>query len=74
MDSYSRAVRRITLQLNRWPDQITRKQMEKYFTSLVESHSWSTVTVDRNGLLQERRQVATCFKRLITISVSRRLQ
>ncbi|MBV1882760.1 MAG: phage integrase N-terminal SAM-like domain-containing protein [Pseudomonadales bacterium] len=52
IDSYLRAVRRITIHFNRCPNQITRKQREKYFISLVESHFWSTVKVDRNGLKQ----------------------
>lgn len=50
IDAYARAVRRISDHFNRCPDKLTLKQREKYFSALVESHSWSTVKVDRNGL------------------------
>jgi integrase len=50
IDAYSRAVRRISEYFNCCPDQLTVEQLEKYFSSLVESHSWSTVKIDRNGL------------------------
>ena len=32
------------------PDQLTPGQLGIYFAGLVESHSWSTVKIDRNGL------------------------
>lgn len=50
IDAYSRAVRRITEHFDCCPDQLTLEQREKYFSDLVESHSWSTVKIDRNGL------------------------
>ena len=50
IDAYSRAVRRISEHFDCCPDQLTLEQREKYFSELVESHSWSTVKVDRNGL------------------------
>jgi len=50
IDSYSRAVRRISEHFNCSPDQLTLEQREEYFSNLVESHSWSTVKIDRNGL------------------------
>ena len=50
IDAYSRAVRRITAYFYCCPDQLTLEQREKYFADLVESHSWSTVKIDRNGL------------------------
>jgi len=50
VDAYSRAVRRISEYFDCCPDQLTLEQREQYFSSLVESHSWSTVKVDRNGL------------------------
>ena len=50
IDAYSRAVRRIREHFDCCPDQLTREQREQYFADLVESHSWSTVKVDRNGL------------------------
>jgi len=50
IDAYSRAVRRIREHFDCCPDQLTLEQREQYFSDLVESHSWSTVKVDRNGL------------------------
>lgn len=50
IDAYSRAVRRISKHFDCCPDLLTLDQREKYFFKLVESHSWSTVKVDRNGL------------------------
>jgi site-specific recombinase XerD len=50
IDAYARAVRRISEQFDCCPDQLTLQQRENYFSDLVESHSWSTVKVDRNGL------------------------
>ena len=47
---YARAVRRITHDYDCCPDRLTTEQLQVYFASLVESHSWSTVKVDRNGL------------------------
>jgi site-specific recombinase XerD len=48
--AYSRAVRRVSDHFNCCPDQLTPEQLEIYFARLVETHSWSTVKVDRNGL------------------------
>ena len=50
IDAYSRAVRRINEYFDCCPDQLTVEQLETYFSRLVESHSWSTVKIDRNGL------------------------
>jgi len=50
IDAYARAVRRIREYFDCCPDQLTLEQRELYFAQLVESHSWSTVKVDRNGL------------------------
>lgn len=50
IDAYSRAVRRITTHFDRCPDRLTRDDLDTYFTALVQSHSWSTVKLDRNGL------------------------
>jgi len=32
------------------PDQLTLEQLETYFGELTDTHSWSTVKIDRNGL------------------------
>lgn len=50
IDVYARAVRRITLHFDRCPDTLTIEHLKDYFTSLVHTHSWSTVKTDRNGL------------------------
>ena len=50
MDVYARAVRRVTAYYDCCPDRLTTEQLETYFAALVDSHSWSTVKVDRNGL------------------------
>lgn len=50
IDVYSRAVRRIAEFWDTCPDSLTQEQLEIYFASLVKTHSWSTVKVDRNGL------------------------
>jgi len=50
IDAYSRAVRRISQHFDCCPDQLTPDQLETYFSDLVESHSWSTVKIDRLGL------------------------
>ncbi|MBC2696170.1 MAG: recombinase, partial [Desulfobacteraceae bacterium] len=50
IDAYSRAVRRVSEYFDCCPDQLTPEQLEIYFARLVETHSWSTVKIDRNGL------------------------
>jgi integrase/recombinase XerD len=50
IDAYARAVRRIKDHFDCCPDQLTLEQLESYFEKLVETHSWSTVKIDRNGL------------------------
>lgn len=50
IDAYSRAVRRIMDYFDCCPDKLRLKQLEAYFGELVETHSWSTVKIDRNGL------------------------
>lgn len=50
IDVYSRALRRISEFFDCPPDNLKREQFEAYFDALVQTHSWSTVKVDRNGL------------------------
>jgi integrase/recombinase XerD len=50
IDCYARALRRVTEFTGCCPDKLTKSQLQKYFASLVETHSWATVKVDRNGL------------------------
>ncbi len=50
IDLYARSVRRIRNHFDCCPDHLRPEQLEGYFSQLVDSHSWSTVRVDRNGL------------------------
>jgi len=50
IDAYSRAIRRVRDYFDCCPDKLTKKQLGIYFADLVESHSWSTVKIDRLGL------------------------
>lgn len=51
IDAYSRAVRRIKTHYDCCPDKLTKDQLENYFGELIETHSWSTVKIDRLGLM-----------------------
>lgn len=51
IDSYSRAIRRVSEYFNRCPDTLTVDELKKYFSDLVSSHSWSTVKIDTYGLV-----------------------
>lgn len=50
IDLYARAVRRITEYFDRYPDTLSREDLNTYFTQMVHSCSWGTVKVERNGL------------------------
>jgi integrase/recombinase XerD len=50
IDAYSRAVRRARDYFDCCPDKLKPEQLENYFADLVETHSWSTVKIDRLGL------------------------
>lgn len=50
IDAYARAVRRMSRFFDSSLEQLTQRQLKHYFSSLVDSHSWSTVKLDRNGL------------------------
>ena len=49
-DVYGRSLRRIFAYFNRTPDALAVAELEQYFSDLVDTHSWSTVKTDRNGL------------------------
>jgi len=51
IEAYSRAVRRIQKRFDCCPDQLTVDQLENYFAELIDTHSWSTVKLDRLGLM-----------------------
>ncbi|CAM4390010.1 phage integrase N-terminal SAM-like domain-containing protein [Vibrio agarivorans] len=50
IDAYSRPVRRITQFFGCCPDTLSKQQLKRYFATLIETHSWSTVKLNRNGL------------------------
>ena len=50
IEAYARAVRRIAAWFDCCPDRLEPEQLAEYFSDLLESHSWSTVKVDRWGL------------------------
>ncbi|MBU0597852.1 site-specific integrase [Patescibacteria group bacterium] len=50
IEAYSRAIRRVNEYFGCNPDRLSLEQLENYFAELVESHSWSTVKIDRLGL------------------------
>jgi len=50
IEAYSRPVRRIFSETGQLPGDLEHRDLEKYFTHLVKTHSWSTVKTDRNGL------------------------
>ena len=47
--AYSRAVRRLVQHFDCLPEQLSPEHLKDYFAALVESHSWSTVKIDRLG-------------------------
>ena len=50
IDAYSRAIRRITAYFDRTPDTLNTQDLKEYFNALIQTHSWSTIKLDRNGL------------------------
>ncbi len=50
IDSYSRALRRVVAFFDCLPESLTPDNLKDYFAALVDSHSWSTVKIDRLGL------------------------
>jgi len=50
IDSYSRAIRRVSNYFDCCPDELTPEQLQDYFADMVKNHSWSMVKIDRNGL------------------------
>jgi len=51
ISAYGRAVRRITEDFDCCPDQLSQDQLENYFSRLIDNYSWSTVKLDRLGLM-----------------------
>lgn len=50
IESYAFAVRRLAQHLDRCPDNLSSDELRDYFAALIQSHSWSAVKIDRNGI------------------------
>ena len=50
IESYAFAVRRVAQYFDRFPDDLTLDELKRYFCDLIDSHSWSAIKIDRNGL------------------------
>lgn len=50
IDAYARAIRRVRDYFDCCPDELRPEQFENYFADLMDSHSWSTVKINRLGL------------------------
>jgi site-specific recombinase XerD len=49
-DAYTRAVRRTADFFDACPGELTTEDLKEYFAALLETHSWSTIKLDRCGL------------------------
>ncbi len=60
-DSYLRSIRRFAHWAGKCPHKRMSKDLfENYFSELLESHSWSTIKCDRNGLMRYWELVLEC--------------
>ena len=50
IEAYAFAVRRLAQHLDRCPDNLTTDELRDYFAARINSHSWSAVKIDRNGI------------------------
>lgn len=50
VEAYARAVRRLAEFLDRCPVDVTKEEIDRYFARLLDTHSWATIKVDRNGI------------------------
>lgn len=50
IEAYSHAIRRVSQYFDCLPEDLTPDNLKDYFAALVDSHSWSTVKIDRLGL------------------------
>ena len=51
VESYLRTLRRVRDRLHKSLDQLTPTDLKKYFAELLDTHSWSTVKIDRCALV-----------------------
>jgi integrase len=50
IEAYSLAIRRLSKHFDCCPELLMPGQLQDYFAQLVETHSWSTVKIDRLGI------------------------
>lgn len=50
IDAYTRAVRRLADFVDRSPGNVSIDELKSFFSALIDTHSWSTVKLDLNGL------------------------
>jgi hypothetical protein len=50
IEAYSRAMRRVAESFDRCPDTRSAAELKSYSAALLETRSWSTIKLDRNGL------------------------
>jgi len=50
IDAYARGVRRLAAFVDHCPDDLSVEELNAYFDQLIDSHGWSTVKIDRNGI------------------------
>lgn len=50
IEAYARGVRRLATFVDHCPDDLTVRELEAYFDRLIDTHGWSTVKTDRNGI------------------------
>ncbi|TKE93610.1 hypothetical protein FCV53_04810 [Vibrio sp. F12] len=49
IDAYARTVRRISHYFDCCPDSLTTEQLKQYFANFIQTHSWSTIKLDRDS-------------------------
>jgi len=49
IEAYSRSLRKLVAKFDIPPDRITTEHLKQYFLELAQSHSWSSVKIDRNA-------------------------
>jgi len=47
VSAYLRGIRRAADYFDHCPDDLTAEELKDYFASLLETHSWSTIKLDR---------------------------
>ena len=69
IELYAWSLRRLIEYFDRRPDELTVDDLKRYFADLIDTHSWSTVKVDRNAF-HVRRLARTFRIRMATSATS----